>query len=83
MNTKITYSLLAIALFSVMVAPAVLTSSVSADKPTSFETCEKQVGKGGTEEGECKQDNKNFEEGECREHVKGKSGKVDRSGQCP
>jgi len=83
MNTKVTYSLVAIALFSVMVAPAVLTSNVFADKPRSFETCEKQVGNGGTTEGSCKQNNKNFQEGECTEHVKGKSGNVDRSGQCP
>ena len=83
MNTKVTYSLVAIALFSVMIAPAVLTSNVFADKPRSFETCEKQVGNGGTTEGRCKQNDKNFQEGECAECVKGKSGKVDRSGQCP
>ena len=83
MKPNMTYSLIAVAIFSLMVAPAVLSSSVFADKPRSFETCEKQVGNGGTTEGGCKQNNKNFEEGECTEHVKGKSGNVDRSGQCP
>ena len=83
MKSNIVYSLIALAIFSLIVAPAVLSSNVFADKPRSFETCEKQVGNGGTTEGGCKQNNKNFEEGECTEHVKGKSGNVDRSGQCP
>ncbi len=83
MKSNIVYSLIAVAIFSLIVAPAVLSSNVFADKPRSFETCEKQVGNGGTTEGGCKQNNKNFEEGECTEHVKGKSGNVDRSGQCP
>jgi len=82
MNSK-TLVIGMIAITALMLAPVVLSSSVSADKPRSFETCEKQVGNGGTTEGGCKQNNKNFEEGECSEHVKGKSGNVDRSGQCP
>ena len=77
------YSIIAMAVFSLIMAPSLLTTNVSADKPRSFETCEKQVGNGGTTEGECKQNNKNFEDGGCTEHVKGKSGNADRAGQCP
>ena len=83
MRSTMAYSIIAMAVLSLIMAPSLLSTNVSADKPRSFETCEKQVGNGGTTEGGCKQNNKNFEEGECIEHVKGKSGNVDRSGQCP
>ena len=82
MRNQITYAIIAIAALSIMVAPTVLSSPAHANKPTSFPTCEKQVGKGGITEGGCKQSNKNFQPGTCTVHVKGKSGKVDRSGQC-
>ena len=76
------YFIAVLAIFSMILAPVILSTSVSAYKPRSFETCEKQVGNGGTTEGGCKQNNKNFEEGKCSEHDKGKSGNVDRTGQC-
>jgi hypothetical protein len=83
MNNKVTCAIIAIAALSVMVAPTVLSSPALADKPTSFQTCEKKVGKDGITEGACKQHNKNFETGTCKEHVEGKSGRVITSGQCP
>ena len=83
MTSQITYAIIAIAALSVMVAPTVLSSPAHANKPTSFPTCEKKVGQGGITEGGCKQSNKNFESGTCTVHVKGKSGKDTRTGQCP
>jgi hypothetical protein len=83
MNSQITYAIIAVAALSVMVAPTVLSSPAHANKPTSFQTCEKQVGNDGITQGACKQNNKNFQTGTCKEHVLGKSGTTRTSGQCP
>ena len=83
MNNQLKYAIIAIAALSIMVAPTVLSSPAHANKPTSFQTCEKKVGNDGITEGACKQHNKNFQTGTCNEHVEGKSGRVIRSGQCP
>ena len=83
MRSTMAYPIIAMAVFSLIMASSLLTTNVSADKPQSFETCKKQLGNGGTTEGECKQNNKNFEDGGCTERVKGKSGNADRAGQCP
>ena len=42
-----TYSLAALD-FSMILAPVVPSTAVSADKPRSFDTCEEQVGNSGT-----------------------------------
>ena len=83
MNSKTTCAIIAVAVLSVMLAPIALSGSVFANKPTSFQTCEKQVGNGGTTEGACQQNNKNFQTGTCTIHVKGKSGQSTETGQCP